>query len=156
MSQNQSILRFEKVTFGYSENRPLMSEVNFTIRRGTKTTIMGQNGAGKSTLFDLITGEHTAEEGSINVVDGVSIALSRQVIPRAELDMTVTEFFEHALKKVSDKKVYDIDPKIDAILEVVNLNVPHDRIIRSFSGGQQARLLLASALIQNPDLLYLP
>ena len=44
------------------------------------------------------------------------------------------------------------------VLEIVNLKgheKVHDRVIKSFSGGQQARLLLASALIQNPDLLLL-
>jgi ATPase subunit of ABC transporter with duplicated ATPase domains len=129
--------------------------VNFSIRRGTKTTVMGQNGSGKSTLFALITKEFTPEEGNINIVSGLSVAISRQVIPRAELSLTITEFFEKYLAKVSDKKVYDIEPKIDEILEVVNLKAPHDRILSSFSGGQQARLLLASALIQNPDLLLL-
>ncbi len=154
MAKDEAILRFEKVTFGYSENKPLYSEVDFSIRRGTKTTIMGQNGAGKSTLFGLITKNLKAEDGVVNVVNGVSIAISRQVIPRDELDLSVRDFF----LKCFPKKVYDIDPKIDEALEVVNLKgheKVHERKIRSFSGGQQARLLLASALIQNPDLLLL-
>lgn len=155
MAKDESILRFEKVIFGYSENKPLLSEVDFSIRRGTKTTIMGQNGAGKSTLFGLITGELIPEEGIINIVNGVSIAISRQVIPRDELGLTIKEFFEKSLAYSTDKKVYDIDPKIDDVLDAVNLKAPHDRIVKSFSGGQQARLLLASALIQDPDLLLL-
>ena len=66
-------------------------------------------------------------------------------------EKTVREFFE----KSFTGKVYDIDPKIDAVLEIVNLHAPKDKIISKFSGGQQARLLLASAIIQNPDLLLL-
>ncbi|MFA6226940.1 MAG: ATP-binding cassette domain-containing protein [Candidatus Paceibacterota bacterium] len=154
MAKDEAILRFEKVSFGYSENQPLLDEVDFSIRRGTKTTIMGQNGAGKSTLFGLITRYILPESGIINVVNGVSIAISRQVIPRDEIGLTVREFFQ----KCFTQKVYDIDIKIDDILEVVNLKgheKVHDRIVRTFSGGQQARLLLASALIQNPDLLLL-
>jgi ATP-binding cassette subfamily F protein 3 len=95
------------------------------------------------------------EEGVINVVKGVSIASARQVIPRDQLKITVREFFQ----KSFEKKIYDIDPRIDEVLELVNLKNPHadikDRIVGSFSGGQQARLLLASALIQNVDLLLL-
>jgi ATPase subunit of ABC transporter with duplicated ATPase domains len=154
MAKDEAILRFEKVSFGYGENYSLLTEVDFSIRRGTKTTIMGQNGAGKSTLFALITKTIIPDEGIVNVVNGVSVALSRQVISRKDLDLTVREFFQ----KCFAEKVYDIDPRIDEILAVVNLkghDKIHDRTMRSFSGGQQARLLLASALIQNPDLLLL-
>lgn len=150
----EAIVRFDQVSFEWGVNKPILDEVSFTIRRGMKLTIMGQNGAGKSTLFGLILGSYTPESGTINVVEGVSIALARQVIPRDEMDLTVREFFEKCFKK----KVYDIDPRIDDVLEVVNLKgheKVHDRVIRTFSGGQQARLLLASALIQNPDLLLL-
>ena len=155
MAKNESILRFEGISFEYGPNRPILDDVSFGIRRGAKLTLMGQNGAGKSTIFGLITGLHQPENGILNIMDGVSIAISRQVIPRDSLDLTVREFFQ---KSFGDKKVYDIDPRIDDVLEVVNLKGHadvHDRIVRSFSGGQQARLLLASAIITDPDLLLL-
>ena len=152
--KGESILRFEEVSFEYGHNRPILDTVSFGIRRGAKMTLMGQNGAGKSTIFGLINGINVPESGRIIRDNGVTIATSRQVIPRSELDLTVREFFE----KCFDKKVYDIDPKIDEVLEVVNLKgheKVHDRIIKTFSGGQQARLLLASALITDPDIMLL-
>ncbi|MEK7569238.1 MAG: ATP-binding cassette domain-containing protein [Patescibacteria group bacterium] len=151
MAQGEVIVRFENVSFEYGHNKPILDDVSFPVRRGAKLTLMGQNGAGKSTIFGLITGALKPEDGNVHIGKGVSIAISRQVIPRDQLELTVLEFFE----KCFPKKVYDIDPKIDEVLEVVNLHAPHDRIIKSFSGGQQARLLLASALIQDPDVLLL-
>lgn len=154
MAREDTILRFENVSFEYGHNHPILHEVGFSVRRGSKTTIMGQNGAGKSTIFGLITGALKPESGKVHITKGVTIATAKQVIPRDDLDLTVREFFQ----KCFAHKVYDIDPRIDDVLEVVNLHghtKVHDRIVRSFSGGQQARLLLASALIQDPDLLLL-
>ncbi|MFY9463125.1 MAG: ATP-binding cassette domain-containing protein [Candidatus Sungiibacteriota bacterium] len=151
MPQQDAVVRFDKVSFEYSPQKPIMREASFSLRRGAKFTIMGQNGAGKTTLFQLITGVLKPDEGAINIPRDLTIATARQVMPRGHLPLTVREFFEQCF----DKKIYDIDPKIDAVLEIVNLHAPHDRIIKSFSGGQQARLLLASALIQEPDLLRL-
>jgi ATP-binding cassette subfamily F protein 3 len=112
---------------------------------------MGQNGAGKSTIFKLITKETQPDEGEIHINKGLTIAVSRQVIPRDQLELTVREFFE----KCFTEKVYDIDPRIESATEIVHLKAPLDKKIKDFSGGQQARLLLASALIQDPDLLLL-
>ncbi len=154
MSHGEAVVRFEKVSFEYGHNKPILDAVDFVIKRGMKVTIMGQNGAGKSTLFSLITRANPPESGNIHLAQRATVALSRQVIPRDELELTVREFFEKCFKE----KVYDIDPRIDDVLEVVNLKgheEVHDRIVKSFSGGQQARLLLASALIQEPDILLL-
>jgi ATPase subunit of ABC transporter with duplicated ATPase domains len=145
------LITFSDVSFEYTHNKPILIGASFVIRRGAKLTLMGQNGAGKSTIFGLITGMYKHHGGEVNVMPRTTIAVSRQVIPRDELDLTVREFF----LKCFAEKVYDIDPKIDAVLDVVNLKAPHERTVRSFSGGQQARLLLASALIQDPDLLLL-
>ncbi len=151
MARDETVVRFDEVSYEYGPKKPILSEATFVVRRGSKIALMGQNGAGKSTIFGLIMGAIKPESGDINVAHGLSIAIARQVIPRADLDLTVREFFE----KMFDKKIYDIDPRIDEVLEVVNLPAPKERIMRSFSGGQQARLLLASALILKPDLLLL-
>ncbi|MHB1163520.1 MAG: ABC-F family ATP-binding cassette domain-containing protein [Minisyncoccota bacterium] len=154
MAREESVIRFEKVSFEYGHNKPILDEVDFALRRGMKMAVMGQNGAGKSTLFALMTGALKPEDGEIHVSHGMKVAIASQVIPRDKMELTVRDFFQSYF----DKPVYDIDPKIDAVLEVVNLEHHeklHDRTVKSFSGGQQARLLLASALIQNPDLLLL-
>jgi len=157
MSSDNTIVRFENVSFGFGHNKPIIDEVSFGIRRGSKITVMGQNGAGKSTLFSLILGAHTPDSGAIHIFRGTTVAIGRQVIPRAELELTVREFFQKCFKETK----YDIEPRIDEVLDVVNLHSKdhatklYDRVVKSFSGGQQARLLLASALIQNPDVLLL-
>ncbi len=151
MSKGETIVRFNDVSFGYSAKKPILDEVNFNVRRGAKVALMGQNGAGKSTLFHLITKSILPEDGAIHLAPNLSIAMARQVIPREDLNLTTREFFE----KCFNEKVYDIDPKIDKVLGAVNLSAPKERLIKDFSGGQQARILLASALIQNPDLLLL-
>jgi ATPase subunit of ABC transporter with duplicated ATPase domains len=151
-SQNPVILRFDDVSFAYNDGKhPILVHSDFSIRENTKITIMGQNGAGKTTIFKLITGELTPQDGKINIVNGNTIAISRQVIPRDQLHLTVKEFFETAFAE----KDYQLDKKITEILKVVNFTVPIDKQLKDFSGGQQARLLLAYALIQHPDILLL-
>ncbi len=151
MANNEVILRFNDVTFEYGKKK-ILDEATFSVRRGAKVTLMGQNGAGKSTMFQLITGGLKAEEGNVIIEEGLTFAVSKQVIPRDQLNATVLAFFENAFP---DKKIYDIEPRIKKVLKIVNLSAPLDRIVKSFSGGQQARLLLAFALIQDPDMLLL-
>lgn len=150
MPSTDVILRFNNVSFEYGQ-KPILNEADFSVREGSKITLMGQNGAGKSTIFKMITGDLSIESGMINVANGMTMATARQVIPRDEMTLTVREFFEHAF----EKKIYDIEPRINKVLEIVHLSVPHDRILNKLSGGQQARLLLAQALIQDPDILLL-
>ena len=151
MPRAEHIINFSDVSFEFGIHKPILDEVNFSVREGMKVTLMGQNGAGKSTIFGLIMDELKPESGRVNRAPGLTIATARQVIPRDELELTVREFFE----KRFDKVIYDIDRRIDEVLEVVNFHVAKEKQVKDLSGGQQARLLLASALIQDPDLLLL-
>ncbi len=159
MAGNDGLITFKDVSFEHEPFKPILIGANFSVRRGVKMALMGQNGAGKSTIFGLITGAYTPDSGAVHCASHTSIALSEQVIPRSALELTVRAFFE----KCFAEKIYDIDPRIDKVLEVVNLAPKDDamraafkeRALKTFSGGEQARLLLASALIQDPDVLLL-
>ena len=105
-----------------------------------------------------MSGVLTSDFGNIHTARGMTSATAPQVIPREDMSLTLRDFFQ----KCFTETVYDIDPRIDVVLDAVNLKLhdtyehsSKDRVIKDFSGGQQARLLLASALIQNPDLLLL-
>lgn len=145
------VLRFEDVTFNFGENKPILLESNFVIRRGAKLTLMGPNGAGKSTLFGMIMGDLHPEEGRIIIGQNLKVAISKQFIPHSQWKITVREFLEIPF----DEKIYDIDRRAVAVFEKVALNVPLDRDIKDLSGGQKGRLLIAQALIQEPDILLL-
>jgi ATP-binding cassette subfamily F protein 3 len=150
-SGGEVVLRFEDVSFNHSENKPILFESNFVVRRGIKLTLMGPNGAGKSTLFSMIMGELHPEEGRIIVGQGLRIAIAKQFIPHTQWGITVREFLETAFPE----KVYDIDKRAVSVFETVALNVPLDKHIKDLSGGQKGRLLIAQALIQEPDILLL-
>lgn len=167
MAKWDVIIRFDEVTYGYVAPKWLLDEASFSVREGSKITLMGQNGAGKSTIFKMITGEYKVNEGKIHITAGKHIAIARQVMHPEDKELTVTDYF----RKYSRSDAHNIDRDIREVLDAVDFvpAVPAGsdltkeqvfsnflaRTIKSFSGGQQARLLLAGALIQDPDILLL-
>ena len=145
------IISFDEVSFAYDPNKPILDEASFSVRENAKFTIMGQNGAGKSTIFKLITKDIKPDNGQANTSLGASIAIATQVMKPENLDKTIEEFFGQLFQK----KIYDLPKRINEVLDIVHLKAPPDKKIKQFSGGQQARLLLAYALIQKPDILLL-
>ncbi len=152
MANDNVILRFSDVTFEYDHIRTLLDEVSFSVRTGSRITLMGQNGAGKSSLFKLITGELKPTSGRISLTpQDATIAIARQVMPEEMLSLSVREYFATAFSETK----YNLDKLIADVFDIVHLALPLDKNVGEFSGGQQARLLLAYALIQNPDILLL-
>jgi len=145
------ILRFDEVSFEYIHKKPIFTEASFSIRKGAKITLMGQNGAGKSTLFHLLRGELKNNKGNISITGGATVGTAMQVIDRADFDLDIDGYFKKAFEVVPK----NINSEINKAMEAVNLTVPTDRRVGDLSGGQQARLLLAYALIQKPDILLL-
>lgn len=145
------ILRFNEVSFEYLAKKPVLDEASFSLRRGAKVTLMGQNGAGKSTIFSLIRAEESPKSGKISLTNNPSIGSARQTMAREHLVLSIEDYFITAFSE----RPANIRSRISKVLEAVNLEVGFDRVVGELSGGQQARLLLAYALIQDPDILLL-
>ncbi len=159
MSKWDVVIRFDEVTYWYVAPKWLLDETSFSVREGSKITLMGQNGAGKSTIFKMITGEYKVNDGRILMNANSHIAIARQVMHAEDKELTLSDYF----RKYSRSDSHNIDRDIQEALSAVNF-VPAkeivfadflNRVVKTFSGGQQARLLLAGALIQDPDILLL-
>jgi ATP-binding cassette subfamily F protein 3 len=152
MANDTVVLRFSDVSFHYSEQRPILDEASFSVRNGSKIALMGQNGAGKTSLFKLILGENKPQSGGIfRTPKEASIGIAKQVIAPEHMELTVRDWFARTFSEVP----YNLDKRIATVLEAVNLETDLAKKVRAHSGGQQARLLLAYALIQDPDILLL-
>lgn len=151
-NNNKIILRFDSATFSYGDGKKkILDDSSFTIRENTKITIMGQNGAGKSTLFKLIMGELQLQEWKVVLSNGIKVAMARQIIPRDKMELTLREWYRESL----EDEDYSFDKKIIDTLNSINFSASLDQKLKDFSGGQQARLLLGYALVQNPDILLM-
>ncbi|MBL7057981.1 ABC-F family ATP-binding cassette domain-containing protein [Patescibacteria group bacterium] len=149
---DEVVLRFNEVTFEYQHKKPIIDEASFSVRNGSKITLMGQNGAGKSTIFKLITKSIKPNSGAVHVKEGASIGTAKQVIEKQDLELSVEKYFE---KSYSDKVPFNAKGDMKKAMDAVNLTVPLVTKVNDLSGGQQARLLLAFALISHPDILLL-
>jgi ATP-binding cassette subfamily F protein 3 len=152
MANDTVVLRFNEAKFEYSENKPILDEASFSVRNGSKVALMGQNGAGKSTLFNLILGNLKLQSGTIFMTPkDARVGHARQVIAPTDADKTVRDWFGGTFVEVP----FNLDKRIADALDAVNLKTDLGKKIKAHSGGQQARLLLAYSLIQDPDILLL-
>ena len=112
----------------------------------------------KSTIIKLLSKTLWPDEGDVILGSGETVACAMQTMPTHCRDMTVKAFFSEMLGLTHQGpplEDHEVETKIALALQEVVLEAPTDRIIKSFSGGQQARLLLAAALIQEPSILLL-
>lgn len=94
------------------------------------------------------------DEGQVIVRPEETVACALQTMPASCREQTVKAFFADQLDDDSIED-HELESKMANVLREVVLEAPGDRIVGTFSGGQQARLLLAAALIQNPSILLL-
>jgi ABC-2 type transport system ATP-binding protein len=121
------------------------------------TGLLGPNGAGKSTLIRCVVGVQIVEAGSVTVLGepAGSSGLRARVgyvtqAPSVYLDLTARENLEYFARVLGAPA-----EQIDSAIATVDLGKAEDRLVGRLSGGQRARVSLATALLGEPDLLVL-
>ena len=160
------MIDFEHVSKQYKHNaKPALEDVNFHVDDGEFVFLLGHSGAGKSTLLKLILREETPTEGRV-LVNGQDVArLRRRKIPylrrqmgiifqdfRLIPTMTVYENIAFAMH-VTNIGHKQIKERVNYMLELVHLEDKAKVYPDLLSGGEQQRVGLARALVNNPSMI---
>jgi ABC-2 type transport system ATP-binding protein len=135
----------------------VLHDVTLAVRRGSVTGLLGPSGCGKTTLMRSIVGVQIVAGGEVTVLgDAAGAAALRSRVgyvtqaPSVYSDLTVAENLRYFASVVGVG-----DDRVTAVIETVGLRGREGQITGSLSGGQRARVSLASALLHEPELLVL-
>lgn len=132
---------------------PLFSDLSFTLKKGDRLGLIGDNGCGKSTLLKVLDGSLSPLSGNVTVANQCLLARVEQHLPDALLSMTLLDAVLAQLPLTErDSQRW----RGEALLASMGLSPQEIALTAAtLSGGQHTRLLLARALIREPDLLLL-
>lgn len=175
------LLQLKSIQLHYGAT-PLLDNIEFSIEQRERVALVGRNGAGKSTLLKIIMGQITADSGEIISEPNLRIARLEQDVPQdlhgdvydvvaeglGELGQQIADY-HHVIHQLDEPGAMDRMAKLQTAIENANgwemeqrisnvltrLSLPEDARFESLSGGLKRRVLLARALVSDPQILLL-
>ena len=160
-----NVISLENAVIAVDEHL-VLEQVNFSVNKGEFVYVIGRVGSGKTSLIKTINAELPLNEGT-GIVAGFSLEdLKRKEIPllrrklgivfqdfKLLIDRTVESNLEFALKATGWKNKEEINERIAEVLEKVDLGYKGYKMPHQLSGGEQQRVVIARALLNDPEVI---
>ena len=146
------LVALDRVSIAYG-HLPLLDEVSLQIDPRERVSVIGRNGTGKSTLLKIISGDASPDGGTVWRQPGLRVARLEQDVPLST-DRTVFDVVaEGHTHHLAEDEAWLREHHVDLVLS--RLELPAEAIVDTLSGGWRRRVLLARALVGQPDVLLL-
>ncbi len=155
----QPIINVDNLSY-YYDSFPALDHISFSVEKGDFLGIIGPNGAGKTTLFQCILGIMSNFSGKINLF-GSNVKQNKKILQRigyVPQKKSVEQTFPATVSEIVSLGVIGKDIKkesIESAIEFVELGSYRNKRIGELSEGQQQRVIIAKALVKQPELLIL-
>jgi cell division transport system ATP-binding protein len=160
-----SIISFEYVNIKVKDHL-VLSDVNLTVNKSEFVYIIGKVGSGKTSLIKTMNAEYPLDEGFATVSGFQLKNIKRKDIPKLRrklgivfqdfqllTDRSIHKNLEFILKATGWKNKAEINDRIVEVMEKVNLGYKGFMMPNQVSGGEQQRVVIARALLNNPDII---
>ncbi|MEM7350838.1 MAG: ATP-binding cassette domain-containing protein, partial [Acidobacteriota bacterium] len=147
-----ALLSLRDVHLSYGDP-PLLDDVTLHVEAGEQIAIIGRNGAGKTTFLKILQGEIEPDDGEIVRAQGASTAFLRQEVPRQLAGETTFDCVAGGVAADGHDGEWQIEQQVGKVLSQMDLDP--GATVGNLSAGLKRRVLLARALVADPDILLL-